>query len=389
MKWALYKRVSSDEQATNGTSLQTQEELMRHAVGKDEVYKVYEDGGWSGGNINRPAITQLLRDAKDKKFQGVMVAKTDRLSRNIRDIVNLVLGDFDKLGLVFKSATEPFDTSTALGRTIFTMLGSFAAFERSAITERSVAGRLKKVLNENHWIGGISPFGFAIKDAKLVIDPEESKIVKLIYDWYTKEGLSARRIAIRLNGMKVMTATQKKYQKFHNSGLWKTGVLTRILANPLYYGEFAYKGHTIHYPAIIDKATFDLAKQQRKKNYNGSMRNTRKPALLRGLLKCGNCGENLYGMVKKPEKRQGWGIGYVYKAYSCLSKRPDPHHRSCGLPNLDMRKADEFIKDKLVNLFNNPDSLRKAIENKHNANMPDKVLLEVKVENIKKQIANT
>ena len=386
MKWALYRRVSTDEQAQRGTSLETQAEVMKRAIAKgDVVYKIYSDEGYSGGNINRPALTQLLMDAKAKKFGGVMVAKTDRLSRSIKDIVRIVLDELDGYDIIFRSCTEPYDTSNATGKMMFTMLGSFADFERTQIKDRSMAGRFKKVVNEGHWSGGISPFGYAIDNKKLIIDPVESEIVKKIYHWYITEGISTTRIAIRLNEMGIRSTTEKKYKRYKTSGLWHGEVVRRILGNPLYKGEFTYRGHKVAYPAIVTPELFAQAEEQRKRNYNSSPRNTKEPSLLRGLLVCKTCGRNFYGHIKKPERR--WGSGYVYKAYVCLSKRPDPSPRSCGMPNIPMDKMDTLIKADIMALFNDPEKLRLAIQNKRDEATPDKVLLEVRHSQILKETA--
>jgi site-specific DNA recombinase len=154
MRYASYIRVSTEEQAEKGTSIAHQRESIEgwlKVLGLS-LLEHYIDDGYSGGNMTRPALQRLLRDAERGLFQGVVVYKTDRLSRNIKDIVKIVLDVLDGHRLVFRSVTEPYDTSTPMGKMLFTMLGSFADFERATITERgpSVDGAGKRC-KANTW----------------------------------------------------------------------------------------------------------------------------------------------------------------------------------------------------------------------------------------------
>lgn len=154
---ALYIRVSTEDQAREGYSLAVQKDYLIdfakrqhwqiHFVdGKD---KIYEDDGYSGYSLDRPALTQLLEDARSRKFDLVLVYKLDRFSRRLRDFLN-VLDEFDKLSVEFKSATEPYDTTTSSGKLMLQQLGSFAEFERNRIIERVVPGMVRGV-KDGHW----------------------------------------------------------------------------------------------------------------------------------------------------------------------------------------------------------------------------------------------
>ena len=153
MKVAIYIRVSTEDQAKEGYSLEVQREYLESFAKREglEIFKVYQDDGISGYSTERPALKALLKDAKDKKFDLVLVYKIDRFSRNLKDLLNLV-DELSSSGVGFKSATEPFDTTTSAGKLMFQQLGSFAEFERNRIAERVFPGMVKGVQRGN-WQG--------------------------------------------------------------------------------------------------------------------------------------------------------------------------------------------------------------------------------------------
>ena len=157
MKVAIYVRVSTEDQAREGYSLEVQKEyLTNHAKQNSyEIYNIYQDDGIdgcsSGYTLDRPAFRRLFSDAKLKKFELVLVYKTDRFSRRLKDMLN-VIDELESLKIAFKSATEPFDTTTSAGKLMFQQLGSFAEFERNRIIERVFPGMIKGALKGN-WQG--------------------------------------------------------------------------------------------------------------------------------------------------------------------------------------------------------------------------------------------
>ena len=187
MKIAIYIRVSTEDQAKEGYSLEVQREYLESFAKREglEVFKIYQDDGISGYTTERPALKKLLKDAKDKKFDLVLVYKIDRFSRNLKDMLNLV-DELFSYGVGFKSATEPFDSTTSAGKLMFQQLGSFAEFERNRIAERVFPGMVKGV-QQGNWQGArYAPYGYRYnKERKLLeIDEQEAKVVKLIYTMF-------------------------------------------------------------------------------------------------------------------------------------------------------------------------------------------------------------
>ncbi len=203
MRVALYTRVSTEDQAREGFSLEVQKDyLLGHAkssnwevfcsiVGKD----VYEDDGYSGYTIDRPAFQRLLLDAKNKRFDLLLVYKQDRLSRKLKDLLS-ILEELEVLGIGYKSATEPFDTTSSAGKMAVQQLGTFAEFERNRLVERVFPGMVIGV-KKGHWQGArYAPYGYRYnkESKKLEVYPEEAKVVKEIFSMYIR-GKSTSQIA--------------------------------------------------------------------------------------------------------------------------------------------------------------------------------------------------
>jgi len=233
MKIAIYTRVSTEDQVREGYSLQVQKEYLEEFAKREglEIYKFYCDEGISAYSTCRPALQDLIADAKAKRFEMVLAYKLDRFSRNLKDLLNLV-DQLSGYGVAFKSATEPFDTSTSAGRLMFQQLGSFAEFERNRIAERVFPGMVKAVQQGKIMGGKFASYGYRYDRLKqlLYIHPEEAKLVKLIYSMYL-EGRSTRDIMEYLNKKGIKSRTGIRfYSKF----------IGDVLKNPIYIGKIIW-----------------------------------------------------------------------------------------------------------------------------------------------------
>ena len=314
MKIAIYLRVSTEDQAKEGYSLEVQREYLLSFAKQNnyEIYKIYQDDGVSGYELRRPALSQLLQDAKDRRFDLVLVYKLDRFSRRLRDLINIV-DEFESLGISLKSATEPFDTATSSGKLMFQQLGSFAEFERNRIIERVFPGMVKGVQKGN-WQGArFAPFGYRYnKEKKLLeIDEREANIVKLIYIIY----LAGK------NTHYIVEYLYRKGYKTRTGGKFYTKLIGDILKNQIYIGKIVWNkkyydkkkktpkgyyryikndpskiivGQGKHKP-VISQEDFDKVQGLIAKNTNNS--NSGRPAeyLLTGLLVCDSCNHNFVG----------------------------------------------------------------------------------------------
>ncbi|MFL6140389.1 MAG: recombinase family protein [Labedaea sp.] len=206
----------------------------------------------SGASTDRPGLTKAIAAARAGIIDVLLVYRVDRFSRNLRDMV-MLLDELDKVGVVFRSATEPFDTSTPMGRMLVQMLGMFAQFERDTIIDRVIAGMERKAA-KGKWKGGKRPFGYQVDKTThtLIVDENEAVIIRLIFDLYTKDRLGSRAIATILNDRGHRTSS---------GGRWSGYQVIRALNNRVYLGELTFREITTtgtHQP-IIDTAVWAQA----------------------------------------------------------------------------------------------------------------------------------
>jgi site-specific DNA recombinase len=322
MKIAIYIRVSTEDQAKEGYSLEVQREYLESFAKREgyEILKVYSDDGISGYSDRRPALQELLKDAKDNKFEIVLVYKIDRFSRNLKDLLTLV-DELSSSGVAFKSATEPFDTTTSAGKLMFQQLGSFAEFERNRIAERVFPGMVRGVKN-GRWQGArYSPYGYRYnKAAKLLeVDEKEAKVVKLIFEMCLA-GKSTRFITEYL--------TKKKYRN-RKGNIFSTKLIGDILKNRIYTGKliwnkkhydknqktkkhYKYINNDIseviiaegNHKAIISEEDFNLA--QRKLKLRGiRIKRKKSDYPLSGVLYCAKCNHKYLGISSISNHRTG------------------------------------------------------------------------------------
>src|SRR3989339_552380 len=186
IKCGVYTRVSTDNQAEQEfSSCEAQEEKIKSFIRSQEnwqVYKIYNDPGYTGANTERPALQELLHDIQGNKINTVLVYKIDRLTRSPRDFYQLI-EQFEKHCVDFISITERFDTSTPGGRLLRNIMLTFAQFERELASERTKDKMLERA-KKGMWNGGLVPFGYKAENKKLIINEDDAKSVRSIYESY-------------------------------------------------------------------------------------------------------------------------------------------------------------------------------------------------------------
>ncbi|MBU2545020.1 recombinase family protein, partial [Patescibacteria group bacterium] len=183
---AIYTRVSTDNQAeVEFNSCEAQEEKIKSFINSQEsmsIHKIYSDPGYTGANLNRPGLRGILEDIKNGRINCVIAYKIDRLTRSPKDFYQLV-ELFDQHSVDFISVTERFDTSTPSGRLLRNIMLTFAQFERELASERTKDKMMQRI-QKGMWNGGLVPFGYKSVDKKLVINEDEAKRVRAIYEDY-------------------------------------------------------------------------------------------------------------------------------------------------------------------------------------------------------------
>lgn len=242
---AIYARVSTEEQAKEGLSIDAQiDKCKSFCQARDwDVFKVYKDAGYSAGSLRRPALELLLRDAQEQKFNIILVYKIDRFSRRLRDLI-MVLDDLKEKGINFTSVTEQIDTTSAMGEAFFQIIGVFAQLERGMVKERVELAFDRKVkLGEALYR---APFGYIYQNKKLLPDKENAEKIKQIFEMWVA-GMDYKEIS-------------KKF-KIPPSTLYQ------IIKNPTYIGKVRYKGglYKGKHQAIISEDLFNQANKIEKK----------------------------------------------------------------------------------------------------------------------------
>jgi len=359
---AVYARVSTQEQAQEGTSLEHQADQL-DAYCKAQGWEIagrYVDPGFTGKDGERPGLQRMLKDADLGVFDKVVVYKLDRLARNLR----LLLEIEDKLkkgGVFLYSVKESIDTSTSIGKVVFQVLGLASEWERDAIVERTRSGRIQRY-KEGRWAGGKPPYGYSYdKDTKkLVINETEARIARRIFEEY-KSGKSLRAIANVLNGERIAPRSKK-------GSIWRATALRNVLINPVYKGMLVVnrnmhishidkvdmsKAIAIHVPQIVSEKDWGIA--QKRLAGNKSVRPMQEKGwLLQGLIKCGLCGMS-YRTDRIHNRRY----------YQCRGKLKGSHlDGSPRCPSKDLRAdcIEQQVWHRIEEIINDPNKLEPLLK---------------------------
>lgn len=321
---AAYIRVSTEEQAERGNSLSEQEERLKaycKAMGWPKP-KLYIDDGYSAKDLRRPAVQKLINDVQSNKISIVLTSKLDRLSRNLLDLLQTV-DLFSEHDCNYVSASEGFDTSTAVGRMTLQLLGTFAEFERERNSERVKDNMLSLAKNTNKAI--TQPcFGYDIIDRYYSINEEEAHFVRMMFD-LAEEGNGHRKIAKILNDNGSVTKKGK---------MWDQINVKRLIQNETICGMMIYNkretknGKVVirdksewvineeHHQPIIPKERFDRVQEIMKSRSRAYKHADSETYLLTGLVVCKHCGRNMKGSTAR---HKSGNKHYTYYRYICAS----------------------------------------------------------------------
>ena len=281
-----------------------------------EIFRVYSDLGFSGANLNRPALASLLNDIKKNEIDIVVSYKIDRLTRSPKDFYQLI-ELFDKYNVNFISVTERFDTSTPSGRLLRNIMLTFARFERELISERTKDKMVQRA-QKGMWNGGFISFGYKAENKKLVLNKDEAKIVQSIYEMYIS-GVSVAKIS-------------------HETNLSKGRIFT-MLRNPIYIGKIKYDGKFLqgNHEPIISQELFDLAQEIHKK----AAKKVRlyKSFPLAGLIKCKECNSFMTPSHTNKNKKSSIKRYYYYRCTSTLKK----DWNYCSTKQVNANRLDNYI----------------------------------------------
>ncbi|MDD3375790.1 MAG: recombinase family protein [Candidatus Omnitrophica bacterium] len=308
----------------------------------------YDDGGFTGANLDRPALQKLLNDIKASGIDCVIVYKVDRLSRSLMNFAQL-LEFFDKYNVTFVSVTQAFNTNTSMGRLTLNILFSFAQFEREIISERT-KDKMGAARKKGHWLGGRPPIGYDVKkdDKKLIINSKEAKLIREIFKLYL-DGNSLLKVASILNenGHRSKEGSSKAGKAYGGTKFSVTRIQA-IVKNVLYIGKVKYAGQIYdgQQSAIIDNTTFQKTQEKLKQNCveRKVIKNVECTGLLTHLLHCNTCNTimfHTYTMKKQTRK---------YRYYVCTNAQKRGYH-SCPNRSLNAQAIEEASVEYLKRIF--------------------------------------
>ncbi len=309
LRVGLYTRISTDEDH-QPYSLEAQADRLASYVSSQDDWRTFRHytDQMTGTVLERPGLQRALADAKKGRFDLLLVFRVDRLARSVRSLA-LILEELDHAGVAFRSATEPFDTSSPAGRMMVQMLGVFAEFERATLIERVVAGMEKKAA-KGGWNGGTRPFGYDYDRTTgyLVVNDTESPIARKIFELYVSGLWGSASIARWLN---------EKGYRTKRGALWSPNTVRNVIANPAYIGEVFFRGikYPGQHPALIEPEVFQKAQKLLAERGDDASRRRSNVSefLLSGTLFCARCGRRFVGVTAN-------GHGGNYRYYTCASR---------------------------------------------------------------------
>ncbi len=377
IRCAIYTRKSTEEGLDmEFNSLDAQREAgesyinaQRHE-GWTLVPEYYDDGGFSGGSMDRPALKKLIRDIENGLIDVVVVYKVDRLSRALSDFAKLI-DLFDKHSVSFVSVTQQFNTTTSMGRLTLNILLSFAQFEREVIGER-IRDKISATKRKGIWIGGIKPLGYDTKEKKLVIDEKEAHLVRLIFERFViLKSMTLLAKELRDQGYRTKSWVSKNGKQRGGRPITK-GFLYKALYNRTYLGEINHKGNTYpgqHQP-IIDFALWERVHSTLKESPRKRAVRTRglSTALLQGLAVCGGCQSVLTPThSKKPNGR----LYRYYKASAHLKNEIE----DCPIGAVPAGELENIVLNQMRLALCTPEMMvrvwREAIKDDHKISEQD------------------
>ncbi len=368
-KKAIYARVSTQEQADEGFSIESQIDVISKSIiqNGDIVYDIYIDRGISGKAMdNRPELQRMLSDAKHSRFDEVIVWKVNRLGRNHLELLKIVQ-QLERYNVDFRSHTEPFDTTTPTGKLMFSMIASIGQFERETIVENVKAG-MKQRASQGLFNGGrmLGYYSEKVADerikSKLVIIPEEADIVRMIFDMYIN-GFGFKKISNKINDFGFRTI---------NGNLFSIYAVRDIVMNPTYAGFIRYNNRTKNrknndaesahiykgqHDPIITEEIWNQAQAIMQSRAHGPRKVHKGVFLLTGLLKCPECGSSMVA-GRSTHKRNGKKVMYHY--YQC-SRYKNYGRNACKPNSIRQEYAEKYVVDKLNKFTVNDEFIERVI----------------------------
>jgi site-specific DNA recombinase len=358
---AIYTRKSSEEGLEMSfNSLDAQREACQAFIAsqRQEGWKalptLYDDGGFSGGSMERPGLKRLLEDVENGQVDTIVVYKVDRLTRSLADFAKIVEA-LDARGVSFVSVTQQFNTTTSMGRLTLNVLLSFAQFEREVTGER-IRDKIAASKRKGMWMGGRAPLGYDVKDRKLVANQQEASLVNELYRRYLELG-SVSKLKAYLDQQGIKSKKRVSVTGNHSGGAsFFPGALYLILQNPIYLGEVRHRNDVYRgeHEAIIQRDLWDGV-QAKLRSANQGRRNGIKA----------NCSSLLVGLIQDtagnrfdPSHTVKNGKRYRYYVWQATAQGSDRQRKVIRLPAYDIERQ---VSLRLQSFLQSPNDVMKGL----------------------------
>ena len=350
VRCAIYTRKSTSEGLeAEFNTLDAQREAAEAYIlsQKDEGWVClpdrYDDGGFSGGNMERPAVKRLMADVEAGRVDCILVYKVDRLSRSLMDFARIV-EVLERQGVSFVSVTQQFNTTHSMGRLTLNILLSFAQFEREIIAERT-SDKMSAARRKGRWVGGMPTLGYDVDPAggRLVVNDEEAVRVRDIYNLYLQHGSLIPTVQdLNARGWTTKRHISKRGRAHGGKAFTKTSLhyllTNHTLAGKVFFDDEVYEGE---HEAIIDEDTWAKVQSTLRRNCRsrGTQRN-QYSALLRGLLYCDPCNSAMIHTMSSPKN------GRQYRYYVCVSAQKKGWD-TCSSKSIPAAEVEKFVVDEI------------------------------------------
>ena len=387
VRCAIYTRKSSEEGLEQSfNSLHAQREaceayiLSQRHEGWQLLPARYDDGGFSGGTMERPALVRLPEDIAAKRIDTVVVYKVDRLTRSLADFA---VEQFDKQGISFVSVTQQFNTTTSMGRLTLNVLLSFAQFEREVTGER-IRDKIAASKRKGMWMGGVVPLGYELRDRQLSIQPAEAERVQRIFRAYLEQGcVSKLRTYLEQQGIRSKRRISRN-GRASGGAVFSRGALYQMLQNRIYLGEITHKDKSFpgQQPAIIEQELWDRVQARMQANLQGRHKRPRstEKSPLAGLLYDGQ------GNRFTPTHANKRGKRYRYYCSRVLKRNGQ---KTAGPVRLPAQEIEDLVVSELNRLFRSPQQLLDVLnESSMSGSIRQRLLESIQVPGEMKALSN-
>lgn len=363
---AIYTRKSCEEgleqefNSLDAQRLSAENYILSQAhEGWTLINDYYDDGGYSGGSLDRPALKRLFNDIKAGKVDCIVVYKIDRLTRSLSDFSEIIK-ILDEYNVSFVAVTQSFNTANSMGRLMLNVLLSFAQYERELTGER-IRDKIDASCRKGMWMGGSIPIGYDLKDRRLIINDEEAKIIRILFKTFIEtESITETYREMNNLGFKTKTWISRS-NTIHKGRRFNKSSVRSILTNELYLGKINHKGNIydgLHSAIVDDETWYKVHKLLKKRAVLVSMSKTRisQAPLLKGIMNCGVCGNKMTPTYTSKNGRK-------YRYYVCQAKMKG-NNEDCKVGRIPAKEAEELVIDQVLNILQKPEIISQTIKNK-------------------------